>query len=448
MGSIVTFYSFKGGVGRSMALSNVAVLLAQSGCSVLIVDWDLEAPGLHRYFDGRTRDAPAGGGLLNLLLAGSASRSGDAEAHEWRRFVSAIDLPGANRLDILTAGPTDDARYLGQLQDFDWETFFGEREGGQFIESLRNEWRLTYDFVLIDSRTGFTDAGGVCTIQLPDVLVTLFTANHQSLEGVTDVVRLAQEGRRTLAYERMPLTVLPLLSRWDGRVEVDLSKKWMDIVHARVSPCYETWLPSDTPYRQIIELTRIPHVGKYAFGEVLPVLTDSLTDPEGAAIVYYRVARLIQQGFVDADEVLLGRPYGSQPKSLLDRIEKLYDELENEVRAAVLRERIRWLAQLFVTSTLLVASLALWFLVTVESFWLLVAGGLAGAVVTVQAMLIRRSLERYRELTYLANEIALERIRSDSDTNELRRGLEQYRVKFHELQRSMVRFSDVDLTMT
>ena len=48
MGEIVTFYSYKGGVGRSMALANVATLLSQWGYRILMVDWDLEAPGLDR----------------------------------------------------------------------------------------------------------------------------------------------------------------------------------------------------------------------------------------------------------------------------------------------------------------------------------------------------------------------------------------------------------------
>src|SRR5262245_32682594 len=50
MGSIITFYSYKGGTGRSMLLANVAWLLAANGQRVLTIDWDLEAPGLHRYF--------------------------------------------------------------------------------------------------------------------------------------------------------------------------------------------------------------------------------------------------------------------------------------------------------------------------------------------------------------------------------------------------------------
>ncbi len=52
MGDIVTFYSYKGGVGRTMALANVAALLARWGYKVLAVDWDLEAPGLEQFFAG------------------------------------------------------------------------------------------------------------------------------------------------------------------------------------------------------------------------------------------------------------------------------------------------------------------------------------------------------------------------------------------------------------
>ena len=49
-GVIYTFYSYKGGVGRSMALANLAVCFYQQNYRVLMIDMDLEAPGLERYF--------------------------------------------------------------------------------------------------------------------------------------------------------------------------------------------------------------------------------------------------------------------------------------------------------------------------------------------------------------------------------------------------------------
>ena len=49
-GQIVTFYSYKGGTGRTMAMANVAWIIASHGKRVLTVDWDLESPGLHKFF--------------------------------------------------------------------------------------------------------------------------------------------------------------------------------------------------------------------------------------------------------------------------------------------------------------------------------------------------------------------------------------------------------------
>src|SRR5262245_32443359 len=71
---IFPFYAFKGGVGRSMALANVAELLYQHGFNVLMIDFDLEAPGLERFFTGANvatsyADILRSRGVLDLLLS-------------------------------------------------------------------------------------------------------------------------------------------------------------------------------------------------------------------------------------------------------------------------------------------------------------------------------------------------------------------------------------------
>ncbi len=68
---VCTFYSYKGGVGRSMALANVAAILARLNKRVLVIDWDIEAPGLERYFTesglkGSRRDRD---GLVDIAAA-------------------------------------------------------------------------------------------------------------------------------------------------------------------------------------------------------------------------------------------------------------------------------------------------------------------------------------------------------------------------------------------
>ena len=47
---VTSFYSFKGGVGRTTATILTALLLARQGKKVMIVDFDLEAPGLASIF--------------------------------------------------------------------------------------------------------------------------------------------------------------------------------------------------------------------------------------------------------------------------------------------------------------------------------------------------------------------------------------------------------------
>ena len=66
---VVTFYSFKGGVGRSLALANVSLLLATRGRRVLAVDFDLEAPGLSMMSDLVPNPRKVERGLFEYLLA-------------------------------------------------------------------------------------------------------------------------------------------------------------------------------------------------------------------------------------------------------------------------------------------------------------------------------------------------------------------------------------------
>ena len=77
---VVTFYSFKGGVGRSLALCDVAVFLARWGYEVLCVDFDLEAPGLDKYF-APWLNSEIKPGMLDILEAWAA-RQPDEEISE------------------------------------------------------------------------------------------------------------------------------------------------------------------------------------------------------------------------------------------------------------------------------------------------------------------------------------------------------------------------------
>jgi WD40 repeat protein/MinD-like ATPase involved in chromosome partitioning or flagellar assembly len=299
---IITFYSFKGGVGRTLALANVGVALAQADHRVLVIDFDLEAPGLTRYLENVFGgDLQHSEGLLELLER--QREEGDAAALLQEHTVEVLRTPGGGVLDLLTSG-VQDASYPARILGFDWSKFFGDADGGAFFEHCRSQWMRNYEFVLIDSRTGITDSGGVCTIQLPDILVPVFTASRQSVEGVIDVMRRAQEGRQLLAYDRAPAAVVPLPSRFDSRTEFALSQRWLDEFTEKFSEFYASWLPKDTTVRQVLERTKLPYVAFFSFGERLPVFEETGSDPESLSYALRTFARLLESNLADTSRIL------------------------------------------------------------------------------------------------------------------------------------------------
>jgi hypothetical protein len=269
------------------------------------VDWDLEAPGLERYFINLRQSSVANPtGLMGLL--GEASDRGDGTSAEqnWRDRLVTIQVPQAQSTPSMQTPPAPSSihflpsgygseGYAKKLSDFSWAKFFADSRGGEWLETLRDQWSDSYDFVLIDSRTGLTDSGGICTIQMPHTLVLVFTANDQSVDGGLRIVEAAQRERRDFGYDRGPLVVIPVLSRWEGEKEVDIGEQWMKRLDRDLAPLTAPWLPKDFSPRQFLDKTRVPHVPRFTFGEPLPVLTHSLSDPGLPGLYFDTIARLI-----------------------------------------------------------------------------------------------------------------------------------------------------------
>ena len=296
MSSIVTFYSYKGGVGRSMALANTAVLLARYGKRVLVVDWDLEAPGLERYFSYFRVDTP-GAGLLNLLIDLKAGNVKNYQDYLWTVHDE------SSQFSFLASGKDADPRYASKLEAFDWQDFFREG-GGDIMERLRDRWKADYDVVLIDSRTGLSDTGGICTIQLPDIVVAMFTPNHQSLYGVRDVMKLAQSARQSLAYDRAKLSVVPLPSRFGNVTEFRESREWIERSAEAMTDFYADWTPAWASPLQVAEKLKLPQIDYFGFGEKLAVVEHGVNDPGGLGFIYDCLALLLGNELRDADKVL------------------------------------------------------------------------------------------------------------------------------------------------
>jgi tetratricopeptide (TPR) repeat protein len=184
-----------------MALANVAWILAATGNRVLVIDWDLEAPGLHRYFlpflsDPNFVESP---GLLEIFE--DYVRLIQEPTTNWppgltdplyladvRRHAVPLnyDFPDAACLHVLAAGAQNET-YARRLQEFNWRRFYNGYNGAEFLKKFGAICREYYDHILIDSRTGVADTAGITTVELPDQVVLCFTYNRQSVEGVAAV---------------------------------------------------------------------------------------------------------------------------------------------------------------------------------------------------------------------------------------------------------------------
>jgi len=191
----VTYYSYKGGVGRTMALANVAAMLAKEGRRVLLIDFDLEAPGLDAFEElGCTKGHP---GVVEYVVEYLATGKAPPIGSFVRECVPAsTHLRG--KLWLMPSGKKDQ-QYNRDRARINWTELYDRYDGERFVENWKADIEKTYapDYVLIDSRTGLTDVGGICTLHLPQLVVLLYALNDQNIHGIAGVARAVSKAENT-----------------------------------------------------------------------------------------------------------------------------------------------------------------------------------------------------------------------------------------------------------
>jgi len=209
----VAFYSYKGGVGRTLAMANCARALAARGKKIVLLDFDLEAPGL-LHFDAfhpkNNKKKPAGfAEYLEACLQDGPPEQLDDYIHECKGLDS-----DEGKTWLMPAGRHGEPGYLGFLNRMTWSEFYSGRDGYRILENLRGHIIERYqpDYVFIDSRTGLSEIGGIATHQLADIVVLVFNLNGQNLQGakrVFDSIRKAPLHPEVILVAS-PVPVMPM----------------------------------------------------------------------------------------------------------------------------------------------------------------------------------------------------------------------------------------------
>ncbi|MBB5869102.1 MinD-like ATPase involved in chromosome partitioning or flagellar assembly/tetratricopeptide (TPR) repeat protein [Allocatelliglobosispora scoriae] len=276
-GQVVTFYSYKGGTGRTMALANVAWILAANGKRVLVVDWDLESPGLNRFFSPfiKPNALASTGGVIELIRGYEWATIEPRPDARWieryasvQKYSFSLDwkgFPEGGTLDYLSAG-RENNDYNSTVAATNWDDFYERLGGGQFFDALRADMKRHYDYTLIDSRTGFSDVADICTIHLPDTLVDCFTLSEQGIDGSARMARTVR-GR----YAVRNIRILPVPMR------VDPAEKEKADAGRSVAMRRFEGLPtglSDVERQAYWNAVQIPYQAFYGYEETLATFAD------------------------------------------------------------------------------------------------------------------------------------------------------------------------------
>ena len=166
----ITFYSYKGGVGRSLALVNIATRLAEFGKKVCVIDFDLEAPGLHLKFPISKKNlADLDKGIVDYVyeFSNNGILKDTIKDYSIEINISKYGKP----LTLIPAGNTNSKEYWKKLSAINWYNLIYENSNGlAFFLNLKETINKTLkpDFLLIDSRTGISEMSGISLSLLAD----------------------------------------------------------------------------------------------------------------------------------------------------------------------------------------------------------------------------------------------------------------------------------------
>ncbi len=300
-GQTITYYSYKGGVGRSMALVNIACLAAKEQKKVLLIDCDLEAPGLHQFFQTNEETQ----GFVDLIsdindwidkeennneegycrfMAGQLEKYISKNVNPIAANTTSFNDNGPNTIsnsnsgfdtavsvDLIKAGKFD-SDYSKKLGAINWLDIY--KKAPAFFRTFAYCLEKDYDYIFVDARTGLADTSGICTMLMPQKLVLVFALNNQNINGVVDVAGQAIDYRfDSNDYRR--LDIYPLPSRIENSANPYL-QKWIDNYKGKFEILFKEKYKLDecrlSPY---FDRSFIQYYAIHAYGENIPALYES-----------------------------------------------------------------------------------------------------------------------------------------------------------------------------
>ncbi|MDM8565798.1 AAA family ATPase [Candidatus Halobeggiatoa sp. HSG11] len=196
--NIISFYSFKGGVGRTTSMILSAIELVRRGKKIVLIDFDLEAPGIVSLFSNENNSFYEVKGVLDFLIDINANHSkiNNLNINDYYFSITEQGIIGTNggELIIIPAAAMsfkDANNYIDKLSKVDLKyNQFKEFLPDLLFSFIQNS--LSPDFILIDSRTGINEISGILLNRYSNKIFLVFYGNQQNMFGLESIVETIQ----------------------------------------------------------------------------------------------------------------------------------------------------------------------------------------------------------------------------------------------------------------
>lgn len=215
---ILTFYSFKGGVGRTTALAAFAVQRAWIGERVAVIDADLDAPGIGSLLAADENGTTARWGVVDYILE---KKFNHIDFRDYYHACRRENVTGAGEILVIPAGRLDE-NYLWKLSRLDIELYANNPREHIFYRLLEDvRENLKPDWILIDVRAGLAVPAGVLAGGFAHLNVIFGTSSEQSWRGLKLIIeRLGVQNIRAERSQADLILVQAMVPR-----DPDLAKK-------------------------------------------------------------------------------------------------------------------------------------------------------------------------------------------------------------------------------
>lgn len=229
---VISFYSYKGGVGRTIALIETAYNLADEGKRVLLLDLDVEAPSLHNIFYDKVNDEINGVkyGIIEYLYRKVVQESEDIRINDIFCSLQLKNVSG--EIFVMPALRYMNKDYVYKIERLQAQQIQEKDVFSEIFVYMQKE--LNVDIILIDTRAGFNQWGSLSLLALSNQVIFVAYPNNENIEGLNMALQLMQN----IGKKRYAVAMSKVVASEEGVIKARSLFEKLNVAQEDLIPVY------------------------------------------------------------------------------------------------------------------------------------------------------------------------------------------------------------------